>query len=191
MSKRVFIIHGWEGTPDEGWLPWLKSELQKRGFKVNVPAMPNTNEPKIGTWVPYLKKQVGKINEDTLLVGHSMGCQTILRYLEGLSKNSKVGGVVLVAGFVNLENLTKEEKVIAEPWLTTSIDLEKAKTHTDNITSIFSSNDSWVPLSDSEIFKKKLGAKIIVMKNKGHFSGDDGIKKLPAVLKEILRFSEG
>ena len=24
MTKRAFIIHGWDGYPDEGWFPWLK-----------------------------------------------------------------------------------------------------------------------------------------------------------------------
>ena len=26
-AKRVFIVHGWGGHPDEGWFPWLSSEL--------------------------------------------------------------------------------------------------------------------------------------------------------------------
>ena len=39
--KRVFIIHGWGGYPEEGWLPWLKKELEKNGFKVFVPAIKN------------------------------------------------------------------------------------------------------------------------------------------------------
>ena len=30
--KRVYIIHGWEGYPEEGWFPWLKKELEDRGF---------------------------------------------------------------------------------------------------------------------------------------------------------------
>jgi len=29
--KRVFIIHGWGGNPEEGWLPWLKKELEAKG----------------------------------------------------------------------------------------------------------------------------------------------------------------
>ena len=29
--KKVFIIHGWEGYPEEGWFPWLKKELESRG----------------------------------------------------------------------------------------------------------------------------------------------------------------
>lgn len=27
MAKRVFLIHGWEGYPEEGWRPWLKKKL--------------------------------------------------------------------------------------------------------------------------------------------------------------------
>jgi len=189
MSKRVFIVHGWEETPQEGWFPWLKNELQNKGFKVKVPAMPDTAEPKIEKWIPHLIKQVGRPDKDTYLIGHSMGCQTILRYLEDLSKEIKIGGFVLVAGFTKLNNLTDEEYETVRPWLTTRINLDKVRAHTKNITTIFSSNDTWVPLSDAKVFEKKLEAKVIIMKNKGHISGDDGIKKLPIVLKEILRFS--
>ena len=31
--KRVFIIHGWDGYPEEGWFPWLKEELEKEDLK--------------------------------------------------------------------------------------------------------------------------------------------------------------
>jgi esterase/lipase len=47
MQKRVFLIHGWEGYPEEGWRPWLKNELEKIGFTVFVPSMPNTKHPKM------------------------------------------------------------------------------------------------------------------------------------------------
>lgn len=51
MTKRLIIVHGWGGSPDEGWFPWLKNEAEKLGFSVSVPAMPNTNEPRIFNWV--------------------------------------------------------------------------------------------------------------------------------------------
>lgn len=188
MSKRVFIVHGWEGTPNEGWFPWLKSELEKKGFKVNVPAMPNTAEPKIDPWVSHLEKQVGIPDKDTYLVGHSIGCQAILRYLERLPKDIKVGGLVLVAGFVNLVGLTNSEKIVVKPWLTEPILWKNILQHTKNFVSIFSDNDTWVLPSESEIFRDKLGAKVVEQKAKGHFSGDDGIKKLPVVLKELSNF---
>ncbi len=96
--KRVFIIHGWDGYPEEGWFPWLKKELEKNGFEVFVPAMPNPSEPKIEEWIPFLENIIDEPDEDTYLVGHSIGCQTIFRYLEQL-ENKKIGGAVCVAGW--------------------------------------------------------------------------------------------
>ncbi|MFH1866595.1 MAG: hypothetical protein ABIJ81_00730 [Patescibacteria group bacterium] len=52
--KRAIIIHDWEGYPEECWFPWLKKELEANGFKVDVPAMPNSAKPKMSEWMPYL-----------------------------------------------------------------------------------------------------------------------------------------
>lgn len=123
MQKRAFIIHGWDGYPEEGWFPWLKKELEKKGFVVSVPAMPEPGEPNIEAWVSHLAHIVGNVDENTFFVGHSIGCQAILRYLETLPENIKVGGAVFVAGFFTLTNVdSSEEKEIAKPWLETPID---------------------------------------------------------------------
>jgi len=196
MAKRVFIIHGWEGYPEEGWFPWLKKELEAKGFEVYVPAMPNTNEPEINAWISCLAKQVGHADEGTFFVGHSIGCQAILRYLESLPENQKVGGAVFVAGWVNLFlDVIKEEEgdesscEIAKPWLETPIKWGKILSHTKNFAAIFSDNDRYVPLKDKEIFREKLNAKIIVEHEKGHFRGSDGIVALPVVLNELLKMA--
>ena len=96
--KRIFMIHGWDGSTENHWFPWLKKELEKIGFKVIVPKMPDTSSPKINTWVPFLEKSVGIIDNDTFFIGHSIGCQTIMRYLEKLDNKQKIGGIVFVAG---------------------------------------------------------------------------------------------
>ena len=190
--KRVFIIHGWEGFPEEGWFPWLKKEMEAKGFEVKVPAMPNTNEPKIETWVPFLANLVGKPDEETYLVGHSIGCQTTLRYLDTLQDDEKIGGMVLVAGCIHkLESMYGENEIaIAKPWLETPIDFENVKNHTKNIVAVFSDNDEFVSLDNVGLFKEKLGAKTIVEHNRGHFSQETGIKELPIVLEELLKMAE-
>jgi len=147
--------------------------------------------PKIEEWVSFLKKLVDKPDEETFFVGHSIGCQTILRYLETLPKDVKVGGAIFVAGWVNLVNLSgPREEEIAKPWLETPINWDKVLQHTNNFVAIFSDNDPWVPLTDSEIFKEKLGAKIIVEHRRGHFSGSDNIRKIPVVLDELLKMAK-
>ncbi|MEK6863847.1 MAG: alpha/beta fold hydrolase [Nanoarchaeota archaeon] len=189
MPKKVFIIHGWGGNPEEGWFPWLKKELEKKGFHVEVPAMPDTDNPKIESWVSFLKKTIKNPGKDTYLIGHSIGCQAILRYLQGI--NSKIGGVVFVAGWFSLKGLeTDGEWAIAKPWIETPIDFVKTKKALIKCSAIFSDNDPFVPFDNSVIFKEKLGAKIIIEKQKGHFSGSDNIAKLPSVLKELLEMAK-
>lgn len=188
MKNRIYIIHGWEGSPTANWFPWLKEELEKKGYEISVPQMPGAEAPEMEKWIPHLQSVAKSPDENTYFVGHSMGCQAIMRYLEELPEKTKVGGAVFVAGFFNLVNLSSsEEKEIVQPWLTTPIDFRKILSITDKFTAIFSTNDPWVPLSDKELFRKNLKVKVIVQKNKGHFTEDDNITKLPIVLEEILK----
>ena len=189
MQKRVFIIHGWDGSPQNCWFPWLKNKLEEKGFVVQVLSMPHPVNPTIVDWVNYLADAVGKADKNTYLVGHSIGCQTILRYIAQLQK--PVGGVVCVAGFFRLLHLvTDEEKEIAKPWLETQMDFEKIKESTNRIIAIFSDDDPDVDLGDKELFEKYLGAKTIVEHQKGHFSDDAGIKELPSALESVLEIAE-
>ena len=185
--KRVFLVHGWGGSPEEAWFPWLKKELEKNGFSVNALEMPNTENPKMDEWIPFLKKQVGKCDENTYFIGHSIGCQTIMRYLEKLPENAKAGGAIFVAGWFGLKGLDSDERKIAKPWLETSIDFNKILGHTKKFAAIFSDDDRFVPMEDSKIFKEKLKAKIIVESKKGHF---DEVKKVPSALKAVLDISK-
>ncbi|MDP1629006.1 MAG: alpha/beta hydrolase [bacterium] len=191
MSKRVFIIHGWDGHPNEGWFPWLKTELEKRGFAVQVPEMPDTSEPKINEWVSRLKQLAGKADKNTYFVGHSIGCQAILRYFESLDEGEKAGGAVFVAGWFTLKNLeTEEEWETARPWLEIPVDFNKVRQRAGKFVAIFSDNDEFVPMKNKIMFEKKLGAKTALERQKGHFREEDGVKELPSALKAVLEIAK-
>ena len=186
-TKRAFIVHRWDGTPKSDWYPWLKGELEKKGFKVEVPTMPNTSEPKINDWVNHLKKVAGKLDNATYFIGHSIGCQTIMRYLEKENYNGKIGGIIFVAGWFKLDNLEGEEvETIAKPWMNTAIDFNKIKQKIPKLTVFLSTNEPYGFVEEnSKIFKEKLNAKVILEKDKGHFTEDDGVSELPEILSEI------
>lgn len=193
MTKRVFIIHGWGGHPQEGWFPWLKKELEGKGFDVFVPQMPETKKPRIYNWVPAIQKAVGVADSETYLVGHSMGCQAIARYIEALPNGVKVGGAVFVAGFfkrlTGLED-DPEVQIMDRHWLTTPLDFQKVKSHMKKGVAIFSDDDPWVPLDNTDDFEQKLGCKIIIEHAQKHFSGSEGFTQLPIALNEVLKMSK-
>lgn len=190
MEKRVIIVHGWAGKPNHGWYPWLAKELERKGFEVQVPELPNTQTPKISPWVSTLASVVSDPNENTYLVGHSIGCQTILRYLETLSGDQKVGGVIFVAGFFTLQGLEEGEPEIAAPWLETPIDTDKVRMHLDKSIAIFSSDDPYVPLENQKYFQDKVGSETILLENMGHFTEEDGTRDLPIVLEKLLEMAK-
>ncbi len=193
MKKRVFVVHGWEGYPEEGWFPWLKRELEDKGFEVHIPQLPDAGSPRIQKWVPALARAVGVADENTYFVGHSMGCQAIARYLESLPASVRVGGVGFVAGFFkHLTGLEDDPDVRAtdKHWLGTPLDLQKVRLHTPRSVAIFSDDDPWVPLDNQDDFRDKLGAEIIVEHKKKHFSGSDGVVEIPAALQSLLKISE-
>jgi len=183
--KRLIVVHGWEGSPEHGWFPWLKSEMEKRGWQVQIPAMPSAAAPKVYEWVPYLLEVAGRVDENTFMIGHSLGCVTILKFLESLPKGKMLGGAILVAGFDN--SLTFKE---LENFFDTPIDWEKAKKKCKKFVSIHSENDPSVPVENSIKFEKGLGAKKIIVDGYKHFSGDDGFTSLPLILEELLEISQ-
>ena len=127
--NRIYIVHCWDGTKEDGWYPWLDEELTKRGNKVFRFDMPDTEAPEIKEWVNFLDKQVGKLDENTYFIGHSIGCQTILRYLES-KRGCKIGGMLLVAPWLDLLDYAvsdPESYEIAFPWLNTEINFDKVK----------------------------------------------------------------
>lgn len=189
-NKRIFVVHRWEGGPDKDWLPWVKRELSGKSYEVNLLSMPDPDYPKINIWVEYLRKEVGKPDENTILVGHSIGCQTILRYLETLPEDKKLDKVIFVAGWVSLTPLalrTTEEREIVKPWHETPIDFDKARLHANRFIAIFSDDDPYMPYEENaKTYKEGLGAEIILQKGMGHFTGDTGITELPIVLDSVL-----
>lgn len=189
--KRVFIIHGWGGNPDEPVLIWLDKQLSEKGLEVIRPAMPNPEKPKIEPWVNYLSQQVGTPDEETFFIGHSIGCQTILRYLESIK--TKVGGTIFIAPWLTLKpsaTAIPEDMAIARPWLETPIDFAKIRTVLPKLFAVFSDNDEYVPVDNERVFQDKLEAKTQMLHNRGHFSQGEGITEIPELLPEVVNMIE-
>jgi uncharacterized protein len=186
--KRIFIIHRWSSGPEGDWRPWLKSELTQLGYEVTAPQMPDTAVPKIEKWVGYLSELVGKADSQTYFVGHSIGCQTILRYLQ--TQDEIVGGAVFVAGWFNLENLEYAEvRRIAKPWIETPLDKEKLKKVLPKSTLLISDNDPYDCRDENVKGFTELGANIVTVPEAGHFTGVDGYEQFTLLLDEFKKLS--
>ncbi len=185
--NKIYMVHCWDGTKEDGWYPWLDRNLSNEKNNVYRFDMPDTTHPKINEWVNFLDKQVNCLDDKTYFVGHSIGCQTIMRYLQ-TKDICNIGGILFVAPWLDLLDYAIEDEEsynTAKPWLTETIDFDKIKKFTDNIHCIFSDDDYFVSIEQKEQFEKLLNAKTIVVHNKGHISSEDEVLELPELLNEL------
>ena len=182
MKKRVIIVHRWGGSPTNDWIGWAVEAFKENGYEVIAPEMPDTDNPVIEEWVWHLKSVMGAVDESTYFIGHSIGCQTIMRSLETI--DTRVGEAIFVAGWFDLTNQDEEEKVIANPWIKQPINFAKVKANLAQSVVVLSNNDPYVPYEETKRdFETRFGSKVVTVANAGHFTSDDGFSTFPQLLE--------
>ena len=79
--KHALVLHAWYNKPENHWYPWLKKELGKKGYHVDLPELPtmNTNLPDLAQQLKTAEKFITK---DTVVIGHSLGSLLAMRLAE-------------------------------------------------------------------------------------------------------------
>lgn len=178
---RVIIVHGWADRPGRGWQDWLGKELTEQAVKVISPAMPNPKLPKLSDWQKTLAKEIGEIDENTALVGHSLGTFALLRYLEQYDGSNKAGQLILVAGFI--ENGGRSLKSYFSP----QPNIDKIRNQVVDIHHVFSDNDKMVKPKRSQQLAELLGGKTHALSGYGHFLSSK-LNELPLILDIINNY---
>jgi len=182
----VYLIHGWGGSPtSEPWFDWLSKSCSEQGLTLVAPKMPDSDRPVIASWLNKLKEIVE--DKSCYFVGHSIGCQAILRFLEKAPFSAQ--GIVLVAPWMKLDaqTLEEEELAIAKPWVETPINFKVIRKKTKKVLCIFSDNDPYVSLDEAQILKKELSAKIVIKKHEKHFNKTLKIPEIVSFIAEDVQ----
>jgi leucyl-tRNA synthetase len=80
-DSRFVLLHGKGGSPDTNFFPWLKGELEKKGYEVQAPQMPGGEEPDDNEQAEFVLANC-KLDEKTVIIGHSFGGVVALMLLE-------------------------------------------------------------------------------------------------------------
>lgn len=162
-------MHGWGGTHPLHWQNWLKKKaIESKKYRVLFPLMPKPSFPILSEWLETLQKKIPSADESLILVGHSLGCPTILRHLEKSPEGQKAGLVVLVAGFARPLGIPEIDDFVEEPF-----DWKKIKQNAKRFVVVFSDNDPFIPVKESLFLANSLGVKPVIEKNAGHITAPD------------------
>jgi predicted alpha/beta hydrolase family esterase len=95
----LFLQGGGAGTYDD-WDSKLVDSLRRElgsDYEVRYPRMPDEGDPDFGRWAMALRQELGELDDDAVLVGHSFGGTVIAL---GLSRDPSVrplAGIFLIA----------------------------------------------------------------------------------------------
>jgi predicted alpha/beta hydrolase family esterase len=192
--KTAIIIHGMPSKEDyfnpKGdsqsnchWLPWIQKQLTDRSILAQTPEMPEPYEPNYQKWKSVFEQF--RINEETILIGHSCGGGFLVRWLS--ENNVKVGKVFLVAPWIGFDPNDAWTKLTGDFFIF-DIDSELVK-KTNGVTIFVSSDDDKEILTVADVLKKNIkGCLVQEFSDKGHFTyGDMRTREFPELLQEIVQ----
>lgn len=175
--KKAVILHAWYSNPATNWYPWLKAELEKRDYLVWVPELPT-----MGTKNPQMEEMLkliidnGFVDEETIVIGHSLGAVLAMRLAERLSYAK---GILLAAWDYN--DLTPEH----QSFWQTMIDHNKAKKNVCDWVFLISENDPYVTKAIAHEMAGRFGGVAVDVGARGHFGKKDGIIKVREILDYV------
>ncbi len=180
-QQHAVIFQGYGATPSDHWFGWLAEQLEADGVPTTIPALPSPLKPDPDQWTDAVRATLKTPDERSVVIAHSLGCLTVLRYLCSLEGPWRLGTLVLVSGFVDrLPALPELDAYIGDGF-----DLAGLSDRIDRIVVIRSDNDPLVPAALTDRLADLLGVQVRVVPEAGHFLAGDGVNALPAALEAV------
>lgn len=163
--KNAIIIQGAGETQKSFWLPYVKKELEKRGFSVRLPQLPGNENPNIEKTLPFILKN-GTFTKETIIIAHSAGCPLALAVIQNLK--IKIKQAILVAGYWRELPPPGANNALPQRY-----DFSKIRKNVEDIVSINSDNDPWGcdDKQGKEMFDR-LGGTLILKHEEGHMGSE-------------------
>lgn len=175
----TFIFYGVYGHPQENWFPWLKNHLEQLDQQVIIPQFPTPEGQTLDNWLKTLEEYEAQINEDTILVGHSLGVPFALNVIE----QHKVKAAFLVAGFYGKCNTRFDD--MTKTFAQRDFDWEKIKANCEKFYVFHSDNDPYIKLEKAQELAEKLDVKVTLVPGAGHISQSAGYTEFELLLDKM------
>lgn len=194
--ERILVVPRWAGTPSSDWYPWLARSPLGRGTSgrrrpssigggfgpVRALQMPDPELPTIERWTKALTRALLEEEEllpRTILVGHSVGGQTVMRTLAELPEGAVVAGILLVAGWWNIDRPWDAIR----PWTREPFDYQRTRKVARQRRVLLSDDDPFTKDwgAERQLFQDLLGAEVVIHPGRGHYNQ----KEEPLVLAAL------
>lgn len=180
--KKVYIVHGYKASAQDHWFPWLANQVRTAGHEAKIVALTDSEQPEFTVWQQDLQRDFQQLDENTIVVAHSLGCLSSLNFLSSHLMQTKIQAGIFVAGFVDtLPALPELSHFIQQAQLNESVLQTKIQTRLVFV----SNNDPLVPPPLVIRLRHLLKAQIEEVVQAGHFMQQDGFSEFPQLWQKL------
>ena len=180
--RKVFIVHGYNASPTDHWFPWLKRQVESIGHQCDILYLEDSEHPKYDAWKQNLVQQIQTLNEEVIIIAHSLGCIASLGFLSEVLAGRKLFALFLIAGFKNKLPIFPELNVFIDQAHFDEAQLRMGIRHR---VLFFSNNDPFVPAPFSIQLGHLMNSQMVEVKNAGHFMASDGYSEFPQLWDKL------
>jgi len=185
--KNAFLVHSTGGSPFETFYPWLSTELKKIGYKVECPQFPTPEGQTLENWMAVAKPFLKNFNEETVLVGRSIGGPFVLRLLE--ASPVKTNAAFIVAGFCS-GPIMPEFQPVVQTFIEKPFNWKKIRANAKSFFVYHSDNDPYLKEEKGREVAKNLGIEMTLVPGAEHFGLGAGFTEFPLLLDDIRSVGE-
>ena len=120
MKRQVLFVQGGGEDVHDSWDNHLVDGLRRElgeSYEVIYPRMPKESDPTYARWAPAIRKELAKLRDGAIVVGHSVGATVLINALAADPPPIKLGGIFLVAAPFIGEGGWPSEEIEARPHL--------------------------------------------------------------------------
>ncbi len=176
--KKAVILHGTDGSPEGNWLPWLKRQLESKGYEVWVPLLPNNHTPNRQVYNDFLFDS-GWDFHDNLVIGHSSGAVSVLNLLEDERCPHIKAGVMVGAWHDTKNSPLKDTYRFDNLFPLNGFNFQRIKSQADRLIYIHGDDDNHCPVEQAKWLAKQTDSEIIIIPGGRHLTGSAGFTELP------------
>jgi serine hydrolase len=100
LRRQILVAHSAGPQGDREGSGYLVASLRKAlgsGYDLRYPIMPEPDSPAYAPWHERLEKELAALDDDVILVGHSLGGSVLLKVLSERKHRKRIAGMFLVA----------------------------------------------------------------------------------------------
>ena len=182
--ENYFIIHGSFSSPYSNWFSWLYDFINSDKKSVYVPSFPiGVGYQNYENWSKLLKYylELGLINENTVIIGHSIAPIFISKFLT--ENKIKVKKLIFVCGFNNYLGINEEYDAVNESMYFDN--LEDVKQYANEIICFYSDNDPYVKYDVEKEFADIVATEKVLLNGAGHINAESGFDTFEEIVSYL------